>query len=65
MKTWQLWRENKAEVARQLAAGSELDGHSSAFGDNDLIIGFLMVEGFWSILMDTEADKLKKENGYP
>ena len=65
MKTWHLWREDKAEVARQLAAGPDLDGHNSAFGDNDLIIGFLMVEGFWSVLIGTEPDRLKKENGYP
>ena len=37
MKTWQLWREDKAAVARQLEEGRELDGHNSAFGDNDLI----------------------------
>lgn len=65
MKTWQLWREDKAAVTRQLEEGRELDGHSSAFGDNDLIIGFLMVEGFWSVLTETKADLLKKENGYP
>lgn len=65
MKAWQVWRENKAEVARQLEEGVKLDGHNSAFGDNDLIVGFLMVEGFWSVLTDTEPDKLKKENGYP
>ena len=47
MKTWQLWREDKAAVTRQLEEGRELDGHNSAFGDNDLIVGFLMVEGFW------------------
>ena len=65
MKTWHLWREDKAEVARQLAEGSDLEGHNSAFGDNDLMIGFLMVEGFWSVLVETQADLLKKENGYP
>ena len=64
MKTWQLWREDKAAVARQLEEGCELDGHNSAFGDNDLIIGFLMVEGFWSVLTETKADLLKKDNGY-
>lgn len=64
MKTWQLWREDKAAVARQLEEGQQVDGHNSAFGDNDLIIGFLMVEGFWSVLAETEADLLKKENGY-
>ncbi len=64
MRMWQLWREDKAVVARQLEEGRELDGHNSAFGDNDLIIGFLMVEGFWSVLVGTEADLLKKENGY-
>jgi hypothetical protein len=65
MKTWQLWREDKAAVTRQLEEGRKLDGHNSAFGDNDLIIGFLMVEGFWSVLTETKADLLKKENGYP
>ena len=65
MKTWQLWREDKAAVARQLEEGRELDGHNSAFGDNDLIVGFLMVEGFWSVLTETKADLLKKDNGYP
>jgi len=65
MKTWQLWREDKAAVTRQLEEGCELAGHNSAFGDNDLIIGFLMVEGFWSVLTETKADLLKKENGYP
>jgi hypothetical protein len=64
MKTWQLWREDKAAVARQLEEGQPVDGHNSAFGDNDLIIGFLMVEGFWSVLAGTQADLLKKENGY-
>lgn len=64
MRTWHLWRENKQKVARELEVGRELDGHNSAFGDNDLIIGFLMVEGFWSVLADTEADLLKKDNGY-
>jgi len=64
MKTWQLWREDKAAVTRQLQEGCELDGHNSAFGDNDLIIGFLMVEGFWSVLTETKADLLKKDNGY-
>lgn len=65
MKTWQLWREDKAAVERQLAQGLRHEGHNSAFGDNDLIIGFLMVEGFWSVLTETKADLLKKENGYP
>ncbi|MFH1723283.1 MAG: transposase [Elusimicrobiota bacterium] len=65
MKPWLLWREDKAAVARQLEEGRHLDGHTSAFGDNDLIIGFLMVEGFWSVLVETEADGLKKGNGYP
>lgn len=64
MKAWQVWREDKAAVVRQLEAGGRHEGHSSAFGDNDLIIGFLMVEGFWSVLTETEADLLKKENGY-
>lgn len=65
MNPWLLWREDKATVARQLEDGRQLDGHTSAFGDNDLIIGFLMVEGFWSVLVETEADGLKKGNGYP
>ncbi len=65
MTTWHLWREDKQAVARQLEEGRHLDGHTSAFGDNDLIIGFLMVEGFWSVLVETEADGLKKGNGYP
>lgn len=65
MKTWQLWREDKAAVTRQLEEGLRHEGHNSAFGDNDLIIGFLMVEGFWSVLTGTKADLLKKENGYP
>ena len=65
MKTWHLWREDKAAVAKQLEQGRPLDGHSSAFGDNDLMVGFLMVEGLWSVLVETEADLLKKENGYP
>lgn len=65
MKPWLLWREDKQAVARQLEEGRRLDGHTSAFGDNDLIIGFLMVEGFWSVLVGTEADGLKKSNGYP
>lgn len=65
MKTWQVWREDKAAVTRQLAMGLRHDGHNSAFGDNDLIIGFLMVEGFWSVLTETKADLLKKGNGYP
>lgn len=64
MKTWQLWREDKAAVTRQLEEGLRHEGHSSAFGDNDLIIGFLMVEGFWSVLTETKADLLKKENGH-
>ena len=64
MKTWQLWREDKAAVTRQLEEGLRHEGHNSAFGDNDLIIGFLMVEGFWSVLTETRADLLKKENGY-
>lgn len=64
MKTWQLWREDKTAVMRQLEEGRQLDGHNSAFGDNDLIIGFLMVEGFWTVLTGTKADLLKKENGY-
>lgn len=64
MKTWQLWREDKAAVAQRLQEGEQLDGYNSAFGDNDLIIGFFMVEGFWSVLVGTEADLLKKENGY-
>jgi hypothetical protein len=63
--TWHVWREDKQAVARKLEEGRQLDGHNSAFGDNDLIIGFLMVEGFWSVLVETEADLLKKENGYP
>lgn len=65
MTAWQLWREDKAAVAQELEAGRALDGRNSAFGDNDLIVGFLMVEGFWSVLVETEADLLKKENGYP
>lgn len=65
MKNWQLWREDKAAVAGELEEGNRLEGHNSAFGDNDLIVGFLMVEGFWSVLVGTEADGLKKENGYP
>ena len=65
MKNWQLWREDKAAVAGELEEGHRLEGHNSAFGDNDLIVGFLMVEGFWSVLVGTEADGLKKENGYP
>jgi len=64
MRTWQLWRDDKAKVAQELESGRRLEGHNSAFGDNDLIIGFLMVEGFWSVLVDVEADLLKKENGY-
>lgn len=64
MKTWQLWREDKAAVELQLAEGLQHEGHNSAFGDNDLIIGFLMVEGFWSVLTETKADLLKKDNGY-
>ncbi len=64
MKSWQLWREDKAAVTRQLEEGLRHEGHNSAFGDNDLIIGFLMVEGFWSVLTETKADLLKKENGY-
>src|SRR3989338_2319313 len=65
MKTWQLWREDKAAVTARLEEGGRHEGHNSAFGDNDLIIGFLMVEGFWSVLTETEADLLKKGNGYP
>lgn len=65
MKTWQLWREDKTAVEQQLAQGRPHEGHNSAFGDNDLIIGFLMVEGFWSVLTETKADLLKKDNGYP
>ena len=64
MNSWQLWREAKEVVAQRLALGEATDDHSSAFGDNDLIIGFLMVEGLWSVLVDTEADLLKKGNGY-
>jgi hypothetical protein len=64
VKTWQLWREDKAAVSQELESGRGLEGHNSAFGDNDLIVGFLMVEGFWSVLVDTEADLLKKGNGY-
>lgn len=64
MRTWQLWREDKAEIAERLSRGEDLDGYNSAFGDNDLIIGFLMVEGFWNVLADTKADLLKKDNGY-
>ena len=65
MKTWQIWREDKLSVTRQLEEGAEHEGHNSAFGDNDLIVGFLMVEGFWSVLTETKADLLKKGNGYP
>jgi len=65
VNTWHLWREDKQAVAKKLEQGRDLDGHNSAFGDNDLIIGFLMVEGFWSVLVETEADGLKKDNGYP
>ena len=65
MKNWQLWREDKEAVAGKLEEGHQLEGHNSAFGDNDLIVGFLMVEGLWSVLVGTEADGLKKENGYP
>ncbi|MFH1723943.1 MAG: hypothetical protein ABII00_04890, partial [Elusimicrobiota bacterium] len=64
MNTWHLWREDKSAVAQKLEQGQDLDGHTSAFGDNDLIIGFLMVGGFWSVLVETEADGLKKGNGY-
>lgn len=64
MKTWQLWREDKAEISARLERGEELNGYNSAFGENDLIIGFLMVEGFWNILAETKADLLKKDNGY-
>lgn len=64
MSTWQIWQEDKKAVAQQLERGETLEGHNSAFGDNDLIIGFLMVEGFWSVLVETDADLLKKENGY-
>lgn len=64
MKTWHLWREDKEAVAAKLEEGEKLSGHNSAFGDNDLIIGFLMVEGLWSVLVDTQADGLKKANGY-
>jgi hypothetical protein len=64
VKTWQLWREDKAAIAQELESGRGLEGHNSAFGDNDLIVGFLMVEGFWSVLVETEADLLKKGNGY-
>ncbi|MEK9145082.1 MAG: transposase [Elusimicrobiota bacterium] len=65
MSAWQLWREDKAAVVQEIEMGKDLGGHNSAFGDNDLIVGFLMVEGFWSVLVGTEADGLKKENGYP
>lgn len=64
MRTWQLWREDKAEIAQRLSRGEDIDGYNSAYGDNDLIIGFLMVEGFWNVLVDTRADLLKKDNGY-
>lgn len=64
MRTWQLWREDKAELAARLAQGEDMEGYNSAFGDNDLIIGFLMVEGFWNVLVETRADLLKKDNGY-
>ncbi len=64
MKTWQLWREDKAQISARLERGEELEGYNSAFGENDLIIGVLMVEGFWNILAETKADLLKKDNGY-
>jgi len=64
MKAWQIWKENKEQVTSRLVAGEELEGYSSGFGDNDLIIGFLMVEGFWDVLKETEADLLRKSNGY-
>ena len=65
MRTWQLWREDEEDLAARLAQGEDLEGYNSAFGDNDLIIGFLMVEGFWNVLVNTQADLLKKDNGYP
>jgi hypothetical protein len=39
MKTWQLWREDKAAVTARLEEGGRHEGHSSAFGGNDLITG--------------------------
>ena len=63
-KTWQVWKENKEQITRRLKAGEDLEGYNSGFGDNDLIIGFLMVEGFWDVIKETEADLLRKHNGY-
>lgn len=62
--SWRVWREDKETVAQEIIAGEKLEAYVSAFGDNDLIIGFMIVEGFWNILRDIEADLLKKENGY-
>lgn len=63
--SWQVWQEDKATISELLKTGEQHDAFNSAFGDNDLIIGFMIVEGFWDILRDIEVDLLKKENGYP
>ena len=63
--SWQVWQEDKATISEILKTGEPHDAFNSAFGDNDLIIGFMIVEGFWDILRDIEVDLLKKENGYP
>lgn len=62
--SWQIWHEDKQGVKERIEGGKELEAYNSAFGDNDLIIGFMVVEGFWEILAGIEADLLKKENGY-
>lgn len=63
--SWRIWKEDRASVAEGLKQGEQFDAYASAFGENDLIIGFMIVEGFWDRLRDIEADLLKKENGYP
>lgn len=62
--TWRLWLRDDRSVAEAVLAGQETEPVLTAYGDNDLVLSFLIRSGFWAIMTGMAADGLRKHNGY-
>jgi hypothetical protein len=61
---WRLWTRDDAVVEQNILAGKETEPVLTAYGDNDLVLGFLMQSKLWAVMTGMEADGLRCRNGY-
>ena len=63
--TYAVWYRDDAACSEAIRSGAPVEAQLSAFGDNDLVLDFLVSSGLWSVMTSMEPDLLRKENGKP